>query len=66
MVVYRFLRVVVEVTSSPFLFEATIKSHVTKYIVAQIAAVALTKLLQYIHVDDVTISYYGRRFRVLF
>ena len=56
-VVYRFLRGVFGVTSSPFLLGATIKSHVTKYIVAQIAVVALKKLLQDMYVDDVATSF---------
>ena len=56
-VVYRFLRVLFGVTSSPFLLGATIKSHVTKYIVAQIAVVALKKLLQDMYVDDVATSF---------
>ena len=42
-VVYRFWKVVVGVTSSPFLLGVTIKSYVTKYIVAQIALVTLKK-----------------------
>ena len=33
-VLYKFVRVVFGVTSSPFLLGASIKSHVTKYIVA--------------------------------
>ena len=41
------------VTSSPFLLGATIKSHVTKYVVAQIVMVALEKLLRDVYVDDV-------------
>ena len=41
------------VTSSPFLLGATIKSHVTKYVVAQIVVVALEKLLRDVYVDDV-------------
>ena len=45
MVVYRFLRVVFGVTSSLFLLGATIKSQVTKYIVAQFAVVALKKII---------------------
>ena len=66
-VVYRFLRVVFGVTSSPFLLGATIESHVTKYIVAQIALVSLKKLLRDMYVDDVATSFRsGRRFRVLF
>ena len=39
-VLYKFVRVVFGVTSSPFLLGASIKSHVTKYIVAQIVVVA--------------------------
>ena len=50
-VVYKFVRVVFGVTSSPFLLGASIKSHVTKYIVAQIVVVALKKLSQDMYVD---------------
>ena len=42
------------VTSSPFLLEATIKSHVTKYIIAQIAVVQLKTLLRDMYVDVAT------------
>ena len=45
------------VTSSPFLLGATIKSHVTKYIVAQMAVVALKKLLRDMYVDYVATSF---------
>ena len=50
-VLYKFVRVVFGVTSSPFLLGASIKSHVTKYIVAQIVVVALKKLSQDMYVD---------------
>ena len=56
-VVYRFLRVVFGVTSSPFLLGATIKSHVTKYIVTQTVVVALKKFLRDMYVDDVSTSF---------
>ena len=56
-VVYRFIRVVFGVTSSPFLLGTTIKSNVTKYIVAQIAVVDLEKLLRDMYVDDVATSF---------
>ena len=56
-VVYRFLRVVFRVTSSPFLLGATIKSHVTKYILAQTVVVALKKILRDMYVDDVSTSF---------
>ena len=55
--VYRFLRVVFGVTSSPFLLGATIKLHVTKYIVAQTVVVALKKFLRDMYVDDVSTSF---------
>ena len=45
------------VTSSSFLLGATIESHVTKYIVAQIALVSLKKLLRDMYVDDVATSF---------
>ena len=56
-VVYRFLRVIFGVTSSPFLLGATIKSHVTKYIVTQTVVVALKKFLRDMYVDDVSTSF---------
>ena len=56
-VVYRFIRVVFGVTSSPFLLGATLKSNVTKYIVAQIAVTDLKKLLWDVYVDDVATSF---------
>ena len=56
-VVYRFLRLVFEVTSSSFLLGVTIKPQVTKYIVAQIAVVALNKLLRDMYGDDVATSF---------
>ena len=56
-VVYRFLRVAFGVTSSPLILAAKIKSHVTKYIIAQIALVALKKLLRDMYVDDVATSF---------
>ena len=52
-IVYRFFRVVFGVPSCLFLLGKTIKSHVTKYIVAQIAVVALKTLLRDMYVDDV-------------
>ena len=56
-VLYRFLRVAFGVTSSPFLLGTTIKSQLTKYIVSQIAVVALKKLLRDMYVDDVGTSF---------
>ena len=56
-VVCRFLRVVFGVTSSPFLLGVTIKLHATKYIIAQIAVVALKKLLRDMYVHDVATSF---------
>ena len=56
-VLYRFLRVAFGVTSSPFLLGTTIKSQLTKYIVSQIAVVALKKLLRDMYVDDVATSF---------
>ena len=46
------------VTSSSFLLGVTRKSHVTKYIVAKIAAVVLKKLLGDMYVDDVATSFH--------
>ena len=46
------------VTSSSFLLGATVKSHVTKYVVTQIAVVALKKLLRDMYVDDVATSFH--------
>ena len=56
-VVYRFLRVIFGVISSPFLLGVTIKAHVTKYIAAQIAVVASKKLLRDMYVDDVATTF---------
>ena len=56
-VLYRFLRVAFGVTSSLFLLGTTIKSQLTKYIVSQIAVVALKKLLRDMYVDDVATSF---------
>ena len=55
--VYGILRVVFGVTSRPFLLGATIKSHVTKHIVAQIAVAALKKLLRDMYADHVATSF---------
>ena len=56
-VVYRFLRVVFGVTSGPFLLGVTIKSRITKYIVAQIAVVTLDKLLRDMNINDGATSF---------
>ena len=55
-VVYRLLRVLFGVTS--IFGAATIKSHVTKYIVTQIAVVTLKKLLRDMYVHDVATSFH--------
>ena len=57
LVVFRFLRVVFGVTSSLFFLGATKKSHVTKYITAQIAVVALKFFLLDMYVDDFSTSF---------
>ena len=51
-VVYRFLRVVFGLTSSPFLLNATIRHHVTKSISHDPEFVK--KLLEDLYVDDTT------------
>ena len=51
------MRVVFGVTSRLFLLGVTIKSYLTKYIVLQIAVVALKTLLWDINVDDIVTSF---------
>ena len=50
LVVYRFLRVVFGLTSSPFLLNGTIKHHLEKYMLSDMKLVS--KLLEDFYVDD--------------
>ena len=51
LIVYRFLRVVFGVTSSPFLLTGTIRHHLSKYLFCNQQFVE--KLLENLYVDDV-------------
>ena len=51
-VIYRFLRVVFGLISSPFLLNATIRHHLSKYIQFELNFVE--KLLEDLYVDDTT------------
>ena len=51
-IIYRFLRVVFGVTSSPFLLNATIRHHLNKYL--QNEKEFVEKILEELYVDDVT------------
>ena len=51
LIVYKFLRVVFEVTSSPFLLNGTIRHHLSKYLSCEEQFVE--KLLEDLYVDNV-------------
>ena len=51
-VIYRFLRVIFGLTSSPFLLNATIRHHLSKYI--QFERNFVEKFLEDLYVDDTT------------
>ena len=51
-IIYRFLRVVFGLTSSPFLLNATIRHHLSKYVQFELDFVK--KLLEDLYVDDTT------------
>ena len=52
LIVYKFLRVVFEVTSSPFLLNGTIRHHLSKYLSCDQQFVK--RFLEDLYVDDVT------------
>ena len=52
LIVYRFLRVLFGVTSSPFLLHGTIRHHLSKYL--SYGQQFVEKLLEDLHVEDVT------------
>ena len=52
LIVYRFLKVVFGVTTSPFLLNGTIRHHLPKYLSCDQRFVE--RLLEDLHVDDVT------------
>ena len=56
-VIYRFTRVVFGLTSSPFLLNATLQHHLSKYLPIADISVYIEKLMRDLYVDDSTKSF---------
>ena len=56
-VIYRFTRVVFGLTSSPFLLNATLQHHLSKYLLIADISFYIEKLMRDLYVDDSTNSF---------